>query len=255
MRLLLLSILLLATPRAHGQRWLEQFTEGAFTFRSEVPIRREPLIRDLKQIHVELKNKLGLTIGKAPIEVLLFRNKRNYMDAVRKQVPNAVNRPALFVKTAEGSRVYAYYSPTVDIDVRHECTHALIHNAVQFIPLWLDEGLAEYFELKAGTRVRPARLNEVRQAIRIGRLLRTRATLPELEAIDDISKMGSQEYRDSWAWVHYLLNDQEDIAPRVLKSYLGEIQKGNPPGAFSKYFARYISHGDARLVQHFRYFR
>lgn len=258
MRLLLLTILLFIGPRAEAQRWVEQFQDGAFTFRSEFAIRKEPLIRDLSQIKQELEQKLKLKIGKAPIEVLLFANQRRYLAAVRKQVPSAANRRALFVKTAEGSRVYAFKSRTLfDADIRHECTHALVHNSVNFIPLWLDEGLAEYFELKAGTRVRPARLNEVRNIIRFGPLSRGRHSLPELESLNDIGQMRTQEYRDSWAWVHYLLNDptQEYVARRVLVSYLSEIQKGNPPGPFSKYFERYIPHGDTRLVQHFRYFR
>ena len=32
-------------------------------------------------------------------------------------------------------------------DLRHEATHALLHVAVGDLPLWLDEGLAEYFEV------------------------------------------------------------------------------------------------------------
>lgn len=257
MRLLFLLILVLPAT-ADAQRWVEQFRDGPFTFRSEFAIQRDPLIRDLKQIKQELEAKLKLKIGNDPIEVLLFNTKRAYQAAVRKQVPNAVSRQALFVKSPEGSRVYAFRSRTFDTDVRHECTHALIHNAVQFIPLWLDEGIAEYFELKAGTRVRPARLNDMRQAIRWAPLKNgIGPSLQGLEGLDSIKQMGTLQYRNSWAWVHFLMNDpsQQFVARRVLINYLDEIQKGNPPGDFSTYLQRYVAQGDAKLVQHFRYFR
>ena len=35
----------------------------------------------------------------------------------------------------------------VRTDLRHELTHALLHGVLQDVPLWLDEGLAVYFEL------------------------------------------------------------------------------------------------------------
>ena len=33
-----------------------------------------------------------------------------------------------------------------EADLRHECTHALLHAALPYVPLWLDEGLASLYE-------------------------------------------------------------------------------------------------------------
>ncbi len=161
------------------------------------------------------------------------------------------------MKSDDGSSVYAYRNNAFDTDLRHECTHALVHNSVQFIPLWMDEGLAEYFELKAGTRVRPARLNEVKNAINWSRLTRSRNKLRALERLNSMSEMGASEYRDSWAWIHFLLNDQNnnDAGKTALVDYLGEIQKGNPRGSFSDYLTKRLPSNETKLVQHFRYFR
>ena len=56
-------------------------------------------------------------------------------------------RRAFFL--AQGSRqvVYTYFNPQLEVDLRHEATHALLHLAIAELPLWLDEGLAEYFEV------------------------------------------------------------------------------------------------------------
>ncbi|GIT30210.1 MAG: hypothetical protein Ct9H300mP1_22560 [Planctomycetaceae bacterium] len=32
-------------------------------------------------------------------------------------------------------------------DLRHEFTHGVLHSSLKRVPLWLDEGLAEYFEV------------------------------------------------------------------------------------------------------------
>ena len=44
-------------------------------------------------------------------------------------------------------KVFAYKSKALPVDVRHEGTHGLLHAALPMVPLWLDEGLAEYFEV------------------------------------------------------------------------------------------------------------
>lgn len=258
MRWVVLPILIATSTQALGSpRWVEQFQQGPFVFRSEFAIKRGPLTRDLAQIKTELETKLGLKVGDDPIEVNLFSDSRSYRAFMQRNVPEAISRRALFVKTPTGSRVYAYKNASFDTDVRHECTHALIHNSVQFIPLWMDEGLAEYFELKAGTRVRPARLNDIRRAIQWSRLTGSRSSLKRLESLNDIKQMGASEYRDSWAWIHFLLNDtkHKSAAQTALVGYLAEIQKGNPPGAFSHYLTRRLPGSETKLVQHFRYFR
>ena len=46
----------------------------------------------------------------------------------------------------------AYRNPEFGNDLRHECTHALLHAVLPAVPLWLDEGLAKYFEVQRASR-------------------------------------------------------------------------------------------------------
>lgn len=233
---------------------MDDFQVGPFHIRAEFPIKRAPLARDLAQIKRELETVLQLKIGKEPIQVYFFADRDRYRAWMKKNLPQGAHRPALFVKGQKGSFVYAYRSPTFDKDVRHECTHALVHNAVSFIPLWMDEGLAEYFEEKAGLRARSTRVSKVAQSIRFAALNHHDRSLPRLEAIDSIQKMGSSEYQDSWAWIHFLINDPTNNfeARATLISYLAEIQKGTPPGSFSLYLAKRLNGQNARLERHFK---
>ena len=46
--------------------------------------------------------------------------------------------------------VYTYWGNRIQQDLRHELTHAILHSVLKDVPLWLDEGLAEYFEVPHG---------------------------------------------------------------------------------------------------------
>lgn len=95
--------------------------------------------------------------------------------------------------------------------VFHEYTHQLVRNAVSGIPVWLNEGLAEYystFEItasaSAGNIGRPIASHVL--------LLRQRfIPLPELLSIDHSSALYTEGdrrsifYAESWAFTHYLM--------------------------------------------------
>ena len=236
------------------REWAHEFQQGPFRFHSEFVIKTAPLMRDLGQIQKELKDSLRIEAGKRTIDVYFYQDWNGYRQATKAYIPKGLVRRALFVKGAKQSYVFAYRHRGFDTDVRHECTHALIHNAVDFIPLWMDEGLAEYFEKKAGNdRIRPPALGEVRRAM----LWRQSFALEDLERLDSISEMGYTQYRNSWAWIHFLMNDPGDQSAgrKVLSNYLAEIRKGKPPGAFSEFLRKSMTNDYVRMTQHFRTFR
>ena len=99
--------------------------------------------------------------------------------------------------------MFAYQGEQFEIDLRHECTHALLHAALPQVPLWLDEGLAVYFQLPARQRAYDnPHLGPVAQDARRGRV----PSLEALEKAGGMADMGLAEYRGSWAWVHFMLH-------------------------------------------------
>ena len=81
-----------------------------------------------------------------PIEMYLFSDQRGFRRFVARYFPQAPERRALYIKGNGPGIVLAYYSNQFDVDLRHECTHALIHASLPMMPLWLDEGLAMFAE-------------------------------------------------------------------------------------------------------------
>jgi len=132
--------------------------------------------------------------------------------------------------------------------VRHECTHALLHAWLPSVPLWLDEGLAEYFEApreqRAAENPHHATLKNM---IRGGQM----PQLVELEEITELADMGRDEYRDAWAWVHFALHGPPSARAELLR-YLADLEAGGDPGRLSDRLRRKIPELDRRLAEHFR---
>jgi hypothetical protein len=122
--------------------------------------------------------------------------------------------------------VYTFWdAQRIQQDLRHELTHALLHSVLKDVPLWLDEGLAEYFELPPESRgVNRVHVEHLRHD---GRPLKL--DLARLETVREVKDMTAAEYRESWAWVHFLLRGHPEAKP-VLLNYLAQLRHdANPP--------------------------
>jgi tetratricopeptide (TPR) repeat protein len=109
--------------------------------------------------------------------------------------------------------------------VYHEYTHALLHLNFSRIPLWLSEGVAEFF---GNSTVSPqeARTGNVDKTHLY--ILSKNAWMP-IETLLDVSESSpyyneknpaSVFYAESWAVAHYLLLDPEARREQLLKKYL-----------------------------------
>lgn len=112
----------------------------------------------------------------------------------------------------------------------HEYTHALMRLNFTGLPLWLDEGLAEFYgnsqlgekESKTGT-IDPGHLYLLQQSklIRIETLLEVDHQSPYYNE----NNRASVFYAESWALVHYLMMDNDARQKELLKNFLNAWQK------------------------------
>ena len=100
------------------------------------------------------------------------------------------------------------------------------HSRLPMVPLWLDEGLAEYFEVRAEQRRGE---NPHQRSTRWAARLYRAPDLAELESLHDVRQMGKTEYRAAWGWVHFMIHGPP-AARTVLIQYLRDINNNVPPG-------------------------
>ncbi|HYO25503.1 MAG TPA: DUF1570 domain-containing protein [Lacipirellulaceae bacterium] len=169
-------------------------------------------------------DRLQIPAGAEPIQVYLFAEEADYRAHVAAQYPEFPARRAIFVETDVQLTVYAHWSDRVAEDLRHEVAHGYLHSTVPNLPLWLDEGLAEYFEVGRGKRG----LN--RGHLEFLRAQQAAAAwqpdLGRLELLSDAATMSQGDYAEAWLWVHYLL--ESPTAPPLLPSYLKGLRAGDP---------------------------
>ncbi|HUQ72571.1 MAG TPA: hypothetical protein VM165_23790 [Planctomycetaceae bacterium] len=229
--------------------WVDEQQHGIFVFRSDFPLRdAAEVVADLGELQKDIEATLDIRCQSKPIEIYLFRNRWSYSSHVRKHVPDGDGRQALFVAGNDVGRVYAYRRAELDIDLRHETTHALLHNALPYVPLWLDEGLAEYFENPAALRVdRNAHRRDLARNVLFG----WKPNLAELEAKRKLEQMKGAEYREAWGWVHFMLHGPPE-ARAALDEFLTTIPTGREPTPLSISLRRRIPDVDRRIVEHLR---
>ena len=213
-------------------KWATVQRHGPFLVHSEFLLDRYRHVLDsLDTLPARFHKTLDLPVTGQPIHVHLLSSRRRYRAHVRERLPDRGRRRALYLKAPDRGYVFAYRHNDWSRDLHHECTHAMIHNALPYLPLWLDEGLAEYFEGPPSESARShPHLARLRWSIQLG----WTPSLERLESRRGFQSMATRDYRESWAWVHFLLHGPP-AAQRALADYLVAIRQNRPPGLFSRW--------------------
>ncbi|MEK6258285.1 MAG: hypothetical protein AABP62_06655 [Planctomycetota bacterium] len=245
---------LVALPLSGATGWVEERELAPYLIRSEFALRDvAELVSDLGDLQADVERLLKLKCEPREIQIHLFRSRSSYNDYLSKRVPDGTKRQALFVQGTDAGRVYAYRQAyrqrDLDTDVRHETTHALLHTALPYVPIWLDEGIAEYFEASPGLREKhhPHR-GELQRAIRF---FGWKPGIEKLEAEREMLGMNDKDYRDAWGVIHFILHGPP-AAREALAAYFEEVQSGKAPTPLSQHLRRRIPNLDREIVEHLK---
>ncbi len=208
------------------------YRQSQFVFLYDFDMRKDPaLFRELIELREQVYHDLNLPPSTTPIQVYIFEDREHYERFMAARHPDLPKRRAFFLAQArvvggpEELMVYTYWGDKIREDLRHELTHAVLHSVLKDVPLWLDEGLAEYFEVPPATHgTNYAHLNHLRLA---GDTFHP--DLARLEQLSKVEQMTPAEYREAWAWVHLMLRDRSE-ARTVLLEYLQKLRSNANPG-------------------------
>lgn len=196
---------------------------GQLVIRSDfVLAEHHRLVRDLESLRTEVSSDLGLPVSDEPVHVYLFADPARYDSFAARHFPGFPVRRAFFIETDTTLAVFAAWQDRIAEDLRHETTHGYVHAVVPTVPLWLDEGIAEHYELPRGEDGRHAH----HAAHLSGRFLEGtwRLDLRRLESLSSAGEMSQDHYAESWAWVHWLLHTTPRRR-RILQDYLADLRR------------------------------
>jgi hypothetical protein len=245
---LLTSALLLLSAAAPPQAQWRRLDSPNFIVIGEIGAGE---LRDIAVKFEGFRETLGRVLNErvtstaVPTVVIVFRGDATFNPYKPKYQGKRMDVAGLFVPRRDLNYI-AMVADNNDQRLRvvfHEYAHLLISNTGQRVPVWLNEGLAEYystFELQRGGR----------EAV-IGRIIEghlqdlnqtTLLKLPELLNITHDSPLyneGSRRsvfYAQAWALTHFIFRNQPSLAPQ-LAEYLGHLSKGlTPTDAWQKAF-------------------
>jgi hypothetical protein len=205
------------------------------------------LLDDLRQLRGRVETSLELRPSEEPVHVYLFSNKDRFHSFLREDFPEFPDRRAFFIKTDTALAVYAHWGDRVAEDLRHEVSHAYMHAVLPDLPLWLDEGLAEYFEVAPGA----GGVNQPHVALLKAELAsgKWQPDLARLEQIESADQMTQLDYAESWVWAHWMM----ESAPHwreMLTSYLQSIDREGSAPRLSQQIGRELHDPRPLVVEH-----
>ncbi len=206
--------------------------------------RQHELLKNLENLREEILITLGLPVQKQPVIVYLFADEQRYANYFQTRYPMLPPRRAYFVGSARELAVYTYWGDRIQEDMRHEFTHGVLHATLKDVPLWLDEGLAEYFEV---TTQPPGMNREYAMNLAAGLASGWTPDIDRLESLETVDQMHKADYQESWAWVHFMLNHSDDTRI-VLTDYLRELRTNPQPGSLSGRLRASIPAADKRFI-------
>ncbi len=212
---------LVAPPARHSVRSERLLVQSDFQLPKD-----HPLITDLIRLRGQVGTLLELPEQQKEVVVYLFSNEMEYTQYLDATYPGLPKRRAYFVGTPRKLAVYTFWGKRIQEDLRHEYTHGLLHATLKDVPLWLDEGLAEYFEVIGAE---PGQVN-VDYAQNLMTLLGNgwRPDLKRLELLDKFEQMQRIDYQEAWAWVHFLVHSSPETR-EILVTYLRDLQTETEP--------------------------
>jgi tetratricopeptide (TPR) repeat protein len=215
----------LELPRPN-EKWLTLQVDE-LTFVSNVPAAETSAIaRDLLRMRHAIGEVTKLKVrSTTPTRIFIFGSERGfapYREAIMGRDDESIR--GAFTTSDGGNFIVMVRGRNEDADrtVYHELTHYFVRNTVSHLPLWLAEGLADYYSTfrTSGDAVHigvliPQHVRWLRQKPMIP-LAELFATTAESPLYNEASGSGTF-YAQSWALVHYLMDD------RTRRAQLGEI--------------------------------
>ncbi len=249
LNLVFLALVTPAVTAVEPHKWPVELKVGRFEIHSDFDVATQAALSpELTTLSSDIGAILGIADSGQPVHVVLFETGAEYQRYMRNYFPTLPERRALFIQDRGPGMLFAHWHVEIATDLRHEITHALLNDGPHPLPLWLDEGLAEYFEVASplrfgGSSYVPAVVARSEQGLV--------PSLKRLEDVQDLKQFSDVYYRDSWSWVHFLIH-RSAATRQLLVRYLHDHRSGTEQLPLSRQMQQISLDYSTDYCAHFR---
>jgi hypothetical protein len=224
----------LTRPSVGYADWPYRAQAGPFLVAADAPVEGlDSLAEELLQLSERMQTDLAIPLRIERIRLYLFHDRELFeaflLQNMPQLTPRDINRQGLFVLRGNTPVIVAMTGPELRRTLRHEFVHAVLNPSLPQLPLWLDEGLAMYYEVPDGSGWQERLADYLAQVARTG----WQPDLARLESLTRMQQMGLAEYAEAWSWTFLLMRGGPEYRER-LRSYLAELRRGSKPRPLSE---------------------
>jgi hypothetical protein len=237
---------------AKGPAWPRSSAHESahYLVRSELPESKVRVYAEhLEAMRGVYQEVLGRALpGGGKARVLVFGSEEGYQDYMEFSLGGRQEH-TLGVYSPWHGQMTLYEEGDAEETLRvlaHEGFHQALHRTAPQVPIWLNEGLAEYVgaaKVEQGKVVdrsglQPGRLRDLRQGIRFGWESVPFAQLMNQPKSEFYGRHTPFKYAQAWSMIHFFMNDADRGRP-LFQAYLSRILDGErPEEVFASTFGR-----------------
>jgi tetratricopeptide (TPR) repeat protein len=262
----LLSTSILVSSRAKTEAWLEVHAPHFIVLTNSTDKQARRVADQFERMRAVFHKRFpdARIDAASPIIVIAVKDKKDFqaLEPLAYLAKGQLDLAGLFVQAPDKNYVLLRLDvegPHPYATVYHEYTHFVVRRASQWMPLWLNEGLAQFYE-NSEIKEKEVGMGEASpesiMVLRQNRLL----PLATLFAVNYTSpyyheeNKGSIFYAESWALTHYLMiKDQQDktqhltdyakLVSNKVDPVIAGTQAFGDLGALEKSLSQYVSQG------------
>jgi tetratricopeptide (TPR) repeat protein len=259
--ILLAALLVIAVPRPAAAQWRSLTTEH-FQLIGDVPERQ---LRDVALRFEQFRDIVtGLNVaatkedGPSRVPIVVFRDRRSFEPFMPRAGGHIVETAGMFVEGPDA----VYIALRLDGGAAsyraafHEYTHLLLRQAFPDAPLWLDEGLADYYST--------LRITGDRSAL-IGLPLATHITVLRESSMPLTQMFGATHqsavytgtdrvlfYAQAWAMVHHAYHSRPSLEAEMIALAKRLAAGGNAEESVRVLYGMSIAELELRITEYVR---
>jgi tetratricopeptide (TPR) repeat protein len=217
------------------QQWIRAKSAHFVTLSGASPRRTQQIIDQLETAAAALRQIDPIFAAEGePIRLILFARSRDAAPYFDLLLGNRSAGVFLVGPDGSGTMLVDASRPFADRTVLHELVHNLLANSGTHLPLWLEEGLAEYYSTAVVSG------NAVHFGDPIADRLSTLHSRPLIPVTDVFEMKAGSElsssaffYAEAWAIVDWMMRADRS----AFFAFLHDVERGGPPAdAFRRHF-------------------